>query len=153
MEIQPSLLSGSEETQLYLTVRLRLTNSGTHLETVDWKTTTVVAAEIETTEDRGSRLGERITGSRHYLHSEVIGTLLYPGDITALEFLIPITNHGLYLVEARIPPSKSSADVVDSAKGETFSDDAAVYSSATYVDTRQLLPRGAGVTGSKQYDA
>lgn len=136
VKIEPFVLGDLNAGQLYLRIRLTLTNSGNQVEDIDWKESSVMAAEIKKTSEGLPLATKPINAMLIDISFKVKHETLFPGETSTKEFLVPIEHHALYLIEACIYASEASAAIIRSAGSEIVGMTEA-YSAVTYIDSKK----------------
>ena len=139
MDIAPYLVGIAESEGLYLRIKLTLANSGRKRAVVDWTQSTVCCARVNGWSNDQPELGEKTLGHIGRINTTLLAAHLWPNESTVEEALVPIAQHGLYLVYTRIIAFQSTSGMV----GEQLEmaslgaeADRITFATVTHFDTR-----------------
>ena len=137
LDVEPYLGGTGESGSLYIRIRLRLSNTGNKAVRIDWQKSTIRASIVEDWTTGGQlRFAAPLEATIASLCGELIGTFQWPGETGAFEALLPIPQHGIYLIEATVECSaEGTLRTAASALGGDPTN-AYVFQTPMFFDTR-----------------
>jgi hypothetical protein len=114
IEIEPFLLGTTQDNNLNIRIKLYLKNTGNTIEYIDWRKSNIKAAILEEVIDHKLQHSDPITGVLGRIDVKANGELLRPNETYRDEVLIPIEQHGIYIIYAAIYVAKKSTEVLAS---------------------------------------
>ena len=136
VELAPCLLGSIEENDLHIRLKIHLKNIGNTSESVDWTKSKIMAAIVESVVDAKLNLSSAIHGAIGQIEINTKGLFLWPGETSLDEFLIPISEHNIYVITTIIYVYGESKEVLADAMSDIFGN-YIYYGASTYFDSRE----------------
>jgi hypothetical protein len=134
-EIKPFLLGSIEENNLCIHIKLRVQNTGNTPEHFGWGDSSVKAALVENIGDDHLDLSKTILGILGRITGNFDGVALWPGEEIFEEFLIPVRQHGIYVIFVSIIVSPESVYKIQSIVPHNL--DSTGFGTSAFFDTRE----------------
>ncbi|MDR7122374.1 hypothetical protein [Rheinheimera soli] len=131
ISVEPSLLKGNNN--LFIRVKITFENTGNTQEFIDWEKSSITAALVLGITDGKLLHTDPIVGILGRINAFAVGEQLWPGEIATDEAIIPINEHGIYVIEVKGNLSVESAAILKNQSGKEC--DSIMAGTSLYFDT------------------
>jgi len=108
--VEPSIIGTIEDNDLGIKIKLCLKNTGNTTEYIDWKISNVKAAKFNEIVNNKILHSDHVLGVLARVDNNALGILLLPDEKSSDDLIIPIEEHGIYVIKSNIYVSIKSTE-------------------------------------------